>query len=55
MVRDCEIRIAPSGHIDNAADDLVEPIGDEVKISGLSTLDCFRHDRATGTHRLSAQ
>jgi hypothetical protein len=55
MVRHGKIGIAPSGHIDNAADGLVEAIRDEAKISGLAALDGLRHDRATGTHGVSAQ
>ena len=54
MVRDHEIRIAPSDHTDDPADDLIEPIGDEAKIAGLSTLDRLRHDGATGAHGVGA-
>ena len=54
MVGDSEIGIAPSGHIDDAVDSLVELTWDEAKVLGLSALDCFRNDRAPGTHGVSA-
>jgi len=55
MMGDSKIRIASSGHIDDAADSVVEPIRDEPEISRLAAPDRFRYDLATGAHSASTQ
>src|SRR6516162_1481834 len=55
MMGNSKIRIASSGHVDDAADSVVEPIWDEPEISRLAAPNCFRYDLATGAHGASTQ